>query len=167
MKQLAIINPENVSEEEVKSYSVREAARAIVVDEEGKIALLYVSKENYYKLPGGGLEGSEDKMVALERECQEEIGCDIEVTGEVGIVIEYRKFCKLKQTSYCYLAKVKGEKGKPNFTDTEIKNGFKEIWLSFEEAIKALNESNADSIEGKLYIVSRDIVLLKEAEIVK
>mgnify|MGYP001570610093 CR=1 FL=1 len=164
MKQLAIINPENSSEEEIKNYSVREAARAIVVDDEGKIALLHVSKANYYKLPGGGLEGSEDKIVALERECQEEIGCDIEVTGEVGIVVEYRKFCKLKQISYCYLAKVKGKKGKPNFTDKEIENGFEEVWLSFDEARKALNESNADSIEGKLYIVPRDLILLKEAK---
>ena len=56
MKQLKLINPENVSEEEVKNYSVREAVRAVVFDEDKKVALLYVSKENYYKIPGGGIE---------------------------------------------------------------------------------------------------------------
>jgi hypothetical protein len=50
MKQLAIINPEHVSEEEVKTYATREAARAIVIDAEGKIALLHVSNKGYYKL---------------------------------------------------------------------------------------------------------------------
>jgi hypothetical protein len=53
MKQLKLINPENVSEEEVKNYSTREAGRAVVFNENKNIALLYVSKENYYKLPGG------------------------------------------------------------------------------------------------------------------
>jgi len=72
MKQLKLINPENVSEEEIKKYLVREVGRAVVVDEDKKIALLYVSKENYYKLPGGGIEEGEDKISALKRECLED-----------------------------------------------------------------------------------------------
>ena len=98
MKTIKLINPENVSEEEVKKYRVREAGRAVVVDENGMIALLHVTKENYYKLPGGGIEDTEDKMIALKRECKEEIGCDVEVIGEVGTIVEYRKICTLKQT---------------------------------------------------------------------
>ncbi len=53
MRQLKLINPENVSEEEVKNYSTREAGRAVVFDEDKNVALLYVSREDYYKLPGG------------------------------------------------------------------------------------------------------------------
>lgn len=79
MKQLALINPENSTEEEVKTYQVREAARAIVLDENNMIALLHVSRDGYYKLPGGGIEDSEDPVDALKRECREEIGCEIEV----------------------------------------------------------------------------------------
>lgn len=165
MKQLAIINPENVSEEEIKSYRVREAARAIVVDEEGKIALLHVSKANYYKLPGGGLEGNEDKIIALQRECQEEIGCDIKVVGEVGIIVEYRKFCTLKQTSYCYLVKIKGEKGMPNFTDSEMGAGFVPVWLSYKDALQAIRNSQTTHIEGSVYIVPRDTIFLEEAKL--
>ena len=44
MKLLKLINPENVSEEEVSSYPVREAGRAIIIDEDGKIALLEGSR---------------------------------------------------------------------------------------------------------------------------
>jgi len=164
MKQIKLINPENVSEEEVKNYRTREAERAVVFDEEDKIALLYVSKENYYKLPGGGIEEGEDTMIALHRECQEEIGCDIEVINELGFIVEYRKIFNLKQTSYCYLAKVKGQKGTPDFTDSEKEKGFEVVWLSYEEAVKGLNDSKAVSIEGSSYIVPRDIAFIEEAK---
>jgi len=164
MKQLQLINPENVSEIEVKDYQTREAVRAVVFDKDERIALLHVSKENYYKLPGGGIENTENKMNALERECKEEIGCDIEVINEIGSIVEYRKIFNLKQTSFCYFAKVKGYKGMPDFTDDEKENGFEQVWLSYDEALKALTGSKATSIEGSSYIVPRDILFLKEAE---
>ena len=55
MQLLKIINPEDVSKAELSSYTVREAGRAVVIDQDRKIALLYVSKENYYKLPGSSV----------------------------------------------------------------------------------------------------------------
>lgn len=164
MKLIKLINPENVSKEEIKNYRVREAGRAVVIDKDGMIALLHVTKESYYKLPGGGIEEMENKMVALVRECKEEIGCDVEVVGEIGIIVEYRKIFNLKQTSYCYLAKVKGEKGKPDFTDDEKENGFEQVWLPYDEALKVLSESKAINIEGSAYIVPRDTVFLQEAK---
>lgn len=164
MKLIKIINPENVSEEEVKSYKTREAGRAVVFDKEGNVALLFVSKENYYKLPGGGIEVEEDKIMALYRECREEIGCDVEIINELGFIIEYRKTHNLKQTSYCYLAKVKGPKGKPDFTDSEKDRGFEVVWLSYKETIEVLNNSKAVSVEGCSYIVPRDTAFIEEAK---
>ncbi|MCG2690028.1 NUDIX domain-containing protein [Candidatus Parcubacteria bacterium] len=164
MKLIKLINPENVSEEEVKHYRCRGAGRAVVMDNDGIIALLHVTKKGYYKLPGGGVEDTEDKMIALKRECQEEIGCDIEVIGAIGTIVEYRKIFGLKQTSYCYLAKVKGEKGKPAFTDDEKENGFEQVWLPYKEALRALLDSKATNIEGSAYIVPRDTAFLQEAK---
>lgn len=164
MQLLKIINPEDVSKAELSSYTVREAGRAVVIDQDRKIALLYVSKENYYKLPGGGVEAGEDKILALSRECIEEIGCNIDIVTEIGSIIEYRKIFELNQTSYCFLAKVKGLKGIPDFTESEKKRGFEIVWLPYEEAIKALSENNTTSIEGKLYITPRDLAFLKEAK---
>lgn len=165
MKIIKLINPENVSDEEVKKYHVREAGRAVVVDQDGMVALLHVAKEGYYKLPGGGIEEAEDKIIALKRECQEEIGCNVEVIGEIGIIIEYRKIFNLKQTSYCYLAKVKGEKGKSDFTDDEKESGFEQVWLPYEKALKFLADSKATNIRGGAYIVPRDTAFLEEAKI--
>jgi len=37
----------------------RKAVRVVVFDNENKVAIINVSKLNYYKLPGGGIEESE------------------------------------------------------------------------------------------------------------
>ena len=55
MQELILLNPENITDEEAKEYPLREAARAVIFDTDDKVGLLYVSKHNYYKLPGGGL----------------------------------------------------------------------------------------------------------------
>ena len=165
MKQITLINLEDVSEEEAGKYSIRKAARAIVFDKNGLVALLYAAKNFYYKLPGGGLEDDEDSIKALKRECKEEIGCDIEVIKELGLTTEYRKKLNLKQISYCYIAKVVGEKGVPNLEQDEIDEGFKVVWLPFEDAIQKVRESKPIIYEGP-YMVSRDLALLEAAKIV-
>ena len=98
------------------------------------------------------------------RECQEEIGCDVEFINEIGFIVEYRRIFNLKQTSYCYLAKVKGQKGTSSFTDSEKEDGFEQLWLPYDEALKTLAESKATSVEGSAYIVPRDTTFLKEAK---
>ena len=163
MRQLLLLNPENATEEEVAGYAVREAARAVVVDADKKVALLRVANKNCYKLPGGGIEIGEDCMAALQRECLEEIGCNVEVVREVGSVVEYRKMFGIKQISYCYVAKVRGEKGTPALTPEEKAAGFEPVWLSYEEALRLMSGSDAAGYEGKEYIVPRDTLLLREA----
>lgn len=164
MKQLKLVNSENVSEEEAKNYQFREASRAIVFDDRNKIAMIYVSNKNYYKLPGGKIEKGEDKIIALQRECREEIGCEIEVICEIGSIVEYRKVFKQNQISYCYLAKVKGEKSITSFTNREKERGCELVWFSYDESVKALNESKINSSEGSLYIIPRDLAFLEEAK---
>ncbi|MFA6529093.1 MAG: NUDIX domain-containing protein [Candidatus Gracilibacteria bacterium] len=163
MKFLKTLNPENASEEEVESYEVRTAARGVVFDNDGRVAILNVSKHNYYKLPGGGVEEGEDVIGALKRECQEELGCSIEIYGEVGEMIEYRKMFKLKQISPCYLAKVIGEKGSPEFTEEEIADEFEIKWILPKDAMKLFDALETKNDEGKLYIVPRDSAFLMEA----
>ncbi len=164
MDLLLTLNPEHVTEQEGNTYATRGAARAVVLDTDNNIALLHVVNEKYYKLPGGGLESQEDPITALRRECLEEIGADIDVVGEVGLIVEYRKFEQLKQTSYCYLARLKGEKGRPTFTETEMAGGFQAEWVPLAEARRLFDERLATSLEGSAYIVKRDIRFLEEAE---
>lgn len=164
MKRLAILNPENVSDDEVKKYSIRRASRAIVFDENKLIALLNVSKEKYYKLPGGGVEKLEDFKKALKRECFEEIGSNIDIIAELGSIVEYRKSFNLKQISYCYIARLKGKKEESSFTKKELRQGFNSIWLPYDEALSVLSKNIAISFEGATYIVPRELIFFKKAK---
>jgi 8-oxo-dGTP pyrophosphatase MutT (NUDIX family) len=162
MKQIKLINLENVSDLEADKYEIRNAARAIVFDENNLVALLHATKHDYYKLPGGGIEKGETNEMAVKRECLEEIGCKIEIIGEVGFTVEYRKQFNTKQTSYCYIAKLIGEKGKPKLEPDEAEEGFKTIWLPINEALEKLKESHPKTYQGP-YMVTRDTALIKEA----
>lgn len=163
MKQIKTINPRNVLPEEIETYNLRNAARAVVIDQDNLVALLHVSRDGYYKLPGGGVEEGEDLLVALGRECLEEIGCDIEVVDEIGSTLEIWKEDREKQISNCYFAKVVGQKGEPNFTESEKDRKFGVLWVSYDEALKLMEESTPVQFEGE-YIKPRDIAFMKEAK---
>lgn len=153
------IFPDQINDKRVLSKN-RETARAIVFDSKNKIALLYVRKYAYHKLPGGGLDEGEDISKALEREIMEEIGCKAEVTDEIGEIIEHRKQHDLFQINHIYVAKLVGKKGEPDFTKEEIADGFEIKWLSLPDAIKALENDNTDDYQGK-FIKIRDLTALK------
>jgi len=159
----------------VDKYKIRRAARAVVLNEENKIALMNVTKHNYYKLPGGGVEDSEDLQMALVREIKEEVGAQIETTGEVGMIIEYRNATKhrergkdspspLCQISFCYTARVICY-GQNNLDEFEQNDGFVLEWHPLDKAIELLKSSNPHGNEyvdysGK-YMVDRDLTFLK------
>jgi len=146
------------------NFRLRTAARAVVLDDQHKVALLYVGIHDYYKLPGGGIEDGEDIMTALDRELLEEIGCKADVIGEVGQTIQLLSQSQLKQISYCYLAKQVGEKSEPNYTDEERQNGFQIYWAKdIDEAIACMEKSNVDDYRSKS-IVKRDLALLRAAK---
>lgn len=131
-------------------------------DENKLIPVLFVSRHNYHKIPGGGIEKSEDKTQALTREVLEETGCEVEISGEIGEVNEYRSRWNLFQTSYCYIGKII-KKGEASFTKDERKNGFQLLWLSLDEAIEKFKNDKPNDYEGK-FINERDLAFLEEAK---
>lgn len=52
---------------------VRNSARSIIIHGK-KIAMIHSLKYDYYKFPGGGIEGEESPVTAMIRETQEEAG---------------------------------------------------------------------------------------------
>lgn len=169
MKILKTIKDEDLglTRKEGVFYKKRKAVRAIVFDNENKIALLNVAQYNYHKLPGGGVKESEDLTQALNRECLEEIGCDVEILNEVGKIIEFRDEFEQEQESICYLSKIVGAKGNPNFTKKEASQGFNILWVMLDEAIELLKQDAPENYEGK-FIKARDIIFLnKTVDILK
>jgi ADP-ribose pyrophosphatase YjhB (NUDIX family) len=65
--------------------SVIPAVSAIVPDGDGRILLIRRTDNNYWSIPGGGLEPGESVRQATVREVKEETGIDCEVIGLVGI----------------------------------------------------------------------------------
>ena len=68
---------------------VRPSARCIAI-REGRVAMVYSRKYDYYKFPGGGIERGETREQALIRECQEELAVILDV-GRVfmDVIHEY------------------------------------------------------------------------------
>ncbi len=146
---------------------LREASRIVAIDENGLIPLLFVSVQNYHKLPGGGVDDGEDRMDALAREIMEETGCKVKVAGEVGQIIEYRSAVNfdwkwnLKQISYCYWGNVIYKSSTPEFTEKELSEGFQLVWLSLHKAIETIENDEPKNFEGS-FIKKRDLTFLKK-----
>ena len=117
-------------------YSPRLAVKAIVVDENKKIAL---TGTKYCLLPGGGVDEGEDNIEAIERECLEEIGCNIKVEKEIGFSEEYREKIGRHQKTVFFLAFVVGKKGKPTTKQVDESN-LVTNWYDIEEALNILEK---------------------------
>jgi len=139
-------------------FKIREASRAVLIDENGLVPILFVSKFKYHKLPGGGIEKGEDNIQALQREIKEEVGSDIKVSGEIGKIIEFRSEWNLKQTSYCYLGKILS-KGDQKLEPDEIEEKYELLWVTLDEAIELVKKDKPENYEGK-FIQERDLLFL-------
>lgn len=152
----SFIPPKNLDD-----YHVRKASRGVLINN-GKIALLYVSKENYHKLPGGGLEKGESNEDAFKREVKEETGCDCEIVGDKeqnSILIETRDEFKLLQMSYIFFSKIVGKPKELHLEQSEIDEGFGLRWIPIHKAIETLQNDKPKNYEGK-FIQARDIAIL-------
>jgi 8-oxo-dGTP diphosphatase len=146
-----------------KDYKMRLAARAIILDSKNNVALLSIPKLNYHKIPGGGLKEDEDIKKALKREIKEEVGCDIEIIKELGEIIEYRNKYGQKQISYCFLTRIKGNKGNPSYTKKEKEADFTLLWIPLDKAIELIEKDNPQDYILK-FIKLRDYTFLLEAK---
>jgi 8-oxo-dGTP pyrophosphatase MutT (NUDIX family) len=161
MKILAVINFENTPDDKSNGFDVRNAARAVILDKDERIALMYSEKGDFYKLPGGGIEEGEDVVGALRRECLEETGVEIEDLTELGMTKEIRGLFKTVQNSYYYSAKATDNKRAPSLTKEEIEAGFKLLWVTVEDAIKLIRKKEDSCNELGRYVIERETIVLE------
>ncbi|PTB37563.1 hypothetical protein M441DRAFT_60751 [Trichoderma asperellum CBS 433.97] len=154
LKTIGIQQPET-------AYIDRYAVRIVALNPLGDVAIIYVKRGNYLKLPGGGIEINEDHHNAAQREVEEETGAVVSLrgTGCIATTEEFRS--DLHQISYCYLADVLDTSGNPSLTEEERIDGLSHQWLPINKAIEAMTSAEPTSELGR-YIQERDVYLLTE-----
>jgi 8-oxo-dGTP diphosphatase len=157
-----------LKEKEFDNPRIRYGARGIVLDNDGKIAILNKKNKNEYKLVGGGIDENETPIQAFLREVYEESG--VVLQNEIiylGNIEEHKSQDNFKQISYVYVGYVKEIK-KTHFTKKEKDEGARIIWLTIEEAMKLIKESEHtlkasqyENLYHSKFIVKRDYEILK------
>jgi len=165
MELLATIRPSDVDPDapdfDYGTFRERVAGRAVMFDGD-KVALIFVEKDGYYMLPGGGID-DDDMAAGLARELLEETGCRVDIGEPVGRIDVYIDLWRNKQMDYCYVARKVGDAGAQNLTEGEAKAGYKLVWpVSINDAIRLVKAALPQVRDGKL-IQARDLLFLETA----
>jgi 8-oxo-dGTP pyrophosphatase MutT (NUDIX family) len=141
----------------------RPSSRAIII-KDGKIALVYSNKHNYYKFPGGGINESEDKINALIREVKEEVGLiviknSIKEYGEVKRIQKSNLNQIFYQENYYYLCDVENDLMKQNLDEYEQDEEFILKYVDPQTAI-ITNYNHQDNLFRKT-MIDRDAKVLE------
>ena len=141
----------------------RPSVRGIILDQNGKVAMIYSEKYHFYKFPGGGIEGDETHLETLERETKEETGMILkpESVQEFGEVLRTQKMQKdgkdvvlVQYNYYYYLCETENEIGTQSLDDGEKELGFVLKFVPIDEAIQVNKNFQGEPI--KKYVVERE-----------
>lgn len=146
MKRLLTLDLKNYTDDMpvIEKHTVR-----AVIFRGGKMAMQQSGKGEY-KIPGGGVEGSESHLQTLLREVREETGLIVIPSSveEIGEILELREDVfnpgrKYICHSYFYFCGVEDKAVDTEMTESEIAKGFHPVW----EYPKVICEVN-DEIQG-------------------
>lgn len=164
LELLAEIKDADIGVEAVdeQPYWLRRAARVVLMDGTGQIALLHVARKHYHKLPGGGMEAGESVEEALYREVLEETGVALRILEPVGAILEVRARHEFMQMSYGFLGEAEEVRGSPTFSRSELEEGFELKWMPWQDALASLASDRPADYVGK-FVQKRDLLLLRQA----
>ena len=110
-----------------KANSIVPAVSVVVPDDQGSILLIRRTDNNYWSIPGGGMEPGESVRQAASREVMEETGINCEVTGLVGIysnpghVAAYDDGEVRQEFSICLTARILGGAPRTSSESSEVR----------------------------------------------
>ncbi|WP_105616295.1 NUDIX hydrolase [Vallitalea okinawensis] len=143
----------------------RFASRGILFDKDFNVAMIHMSRNGCYKLPGGGIEKNETRRDAFLREIREETGYSAKVIDELGYIEEHKLRNKFMQRSYCYVAKAGLHKSNIMLSNNEKKLGFEVAWMPLDEALIAMKNSLEICNEYTMnFMLLRDKLIVEEAK---
>ena len=133
-------------------------ARGLVLDEEGKLLLHEIrrddafGKEGYLETPGGGVDRGEILEEALRRECREELGREVRPLLYLGSVEDEYRLIGRRNITHFFLARAVGEKEPLHMVSRGDSLIERTLALSPREALALMRERNQ---EGKVGILVR------------
>ena len=141
----------------------RPSARGIILQGD-RIALVYSEREHYYKFPGGGIQGGEDKKAALVRE---ETGLVVipDSIREFGSVLRRQKSDKsadtiFEQENFYYICDVENTNIGQELDEYEREAGFVLRVLPIDEAIRANDEYHSENYFDEV-MIKRELRVLQ------
>lgn len=142
----------------------RVSSRAIIINEKKEVLLIHSSFYDDATFPGGGVDEGENLIVALKRECLEEVGCVIDSYKDFCMITEKRAPSKTVAnvfTSYYYICTY-NEMVEPSLLDYEIKLGYSSVWYKIDDAIKLNEKTLGKLIRNNKYtgVVERELRVL-------
>ncbi len=138
-----------------QANSIVPAVSAIITDEQGRMLLIRRTDNNYWSIPGGGVNPGESVSEAAAREVKEETGIDCQVNGLVGIysdpshVAAYDDGEVRQEFSICFTTRTLGGSLRTSSESSEV--GF--VPLS---AISNLNIHPSIRLRIQHYLEKRD-----------
>lgn len=152
--------------EENWPHSKRPSVRGIIWNGD-RLAMVHSLKYDYYKLPGGGINGEESHEATLIREVKEETGLTVipESIKEYGFVLwlqksEYIENTIFEQENFYYICEVEKNAGEQKLDAYEAEEGFTLEFVTPEEAIRVNRSGQYES--AARVMVEREIRVLEE-----
>jgi len=160
VKIIATITDRDVLGTEGLSHTrPRHAARGIVINQQGLMAVMYMGKFDLYCLPGGGVEGGENVRAALKREIMEETGCSCDYVEPLAIVEENRFCHNFTQINHYFLVKTLSAPGETSLTYKETQADTHVMWFPPEKARELISAARHEQPQRR-FIQARDTAIL-------
>ena len=143
----------------ISNQEPQKKSRAILINQEGKYAVMHEKKTNIYALPGGGIDEGEDEVTALKREVLEETGCICDTVEPLGIVYENRYHADVTRLTYFFVVRTSTKQNIQQLTDEERKLETLLKWCSLDELYHLLKDPKHESSQKK-FLQARDLAAL-------